>query len=176
MGSNAEIAHIDGEKFRFATIPWRAVCFAVLWWSLVDDDLQSWWLGVPTILVAAVVSAALLPRMPVAWGQVLLFAPFFLTRSLLGGADVAYRALRPRMPIAPRTIEYTLRFPAGPWCVVLVNTISLLPGTLCANLSDGVLTVHALDGRGDIPGEIRRLEERIARMFKVVDHPAEAEQ
>jgi multicomponent Na+:H+ antiporter subunit E len=156
-----------GARFRFTAPLWRTFWFALLWWALVDGDMSSWWLGAPTVLVAGILSAALWPTMPIAWWQSVRFAPFFLIRSLLGGIDVAYRALRPRMPIAPRMVEYRLRFPTGPWCVVLVNTISLLPGTLGANLSDGVLTVHALDARGDIHRSIHRLETRIARLFRI---------
>lgn len=167
MQTRSEHTGISPVEFRFATMIRRTPWFAVLWWALVDGDVQSWWLGAPAVLLAAAASSALLPRMPLSWGRALLFAPFFLTRSLLGGLDVAYRALRPRMPIAPRMIEYRLRFPAGPWCVVLVNTISLLPGTLGASMDDGVLTVHALDGRGEVGKSIERLEGRIARLFRV---------
>ena len=55
---------------------------------------------------------------------------------LKGGVYVAWRAFDPRMPITPELIEYPLRLPPGLPRVILVNMVSLLPGTLSAELGD----------------------------------------
>ena len=93
--------------------------------------------------------------------------PFFFRRSLQGGVDVARRAFHPRMPIAPELIDYPLRLPPGLPRVILVNTVSLLPGTLSAELDGQVLKVHVLDGLGDFMPELEALEQSVARMSGV---------
>lgn len=149
------------------TIVSRGVLFAVIWWILTDGAILSWWIGVPAVLLAVIASAGLLPSVPFVWHELLRFAPFFLLRSLLGGADVAWRALHPRMPISPALIEYPLRLPAGLPRVFMANTVSLLPGTLSAALDLSVLKVHVLDRRKDVLSELEAVEQGVARMFGV---------
>lgn len=91
--------------------------------------------------------------------------PFFLIRSLLGGADVAWRAFHSGMPIAPDLIEYPLRLPPGLPQVFMANTVSLLPGTLSASLNQGIQKLHVLDGRNGVLAELEAVEQRVARMF-----------
>ena len=86
-------------------------------------------------------------------------------RSLLGGADVAWRAFHPGMPIAPDFIEYPLRLPPGLPQVFMANTVSLLPGTLSAALDRSVLKVHVLDSRRGVLTELETMERSVARMF-----------
>jgi len=145
----------------------RALLFSLVWWALSDGNAQSWWVGVPAVSFAVIASVALLPPVPLVWRELLMFAPFFLRRSLQGGADVAWRAFHPRMPIAPELIDYPLRLPPGLPRVILVNTVSLLPGTLSAELDGQVLKVHVLDGLGDFMPELEALEQRVARMSGV---------
>jgi len=123
----------------------RAVLFALLWWILTDGAMDSWLVGAPVVLFATVVSVARLP--PCSWSLpgIARFVPFFLWRSLYGGADVARRALHPRLPISPNLVEYRWRLPPGLARVFMANTVSLLPGTLSAELADEYLRVHVLD-------------------------------
>ncbi|MCG8485893.1 MAG: Na+/H+ antiporter subunit E, partial [Chromatiales bacterium] len=95
------------------------------------------------------------------------FAPFFFYRSLLGGVDVAWRAVHPRMPINPRLVEYPIQLPPGLPQVFMANIVSLLPGTLSAELSARLLRVHVLSSRGDVVPELEALERRIAGVFGV---------
>lgn len=155
---------------REQTISWpsigaRGILFAIIWWILTDGATSSWWLGVPAILLAAVTSAALLPAVPLAWYPLLRFVPFFLLRSLLGGADVAWRAFHPRTPIAPELIEYPLQLPPGLAQVFMANTVNLLPGTLSATLEQGVMRVHVLDAGKEFLAELQAVEHRVARIF-----------
>lgn len=99
------------------------------------------------------------------WYELLRFVPIFLMRSLLGGADVAWRAFHPGVPIAPELITYPLRLPPGLSRVFMANTVSLLPGTLSAELGENCLTVHVLDGRQDYLSELESVEQNVARMF-----------
>jgi multicomponent Na+:H+ antiporter subunit E len=131
---------------------------------LTGGNVQSWWIGVPAVIFAVTASITLLPSIPLVWRELLRFAPFFLRHSLQGGADVAWRAFHPGMPIAPALIDYPLRLPAGLPQVILVNIVSLLPGTLSAGLDGQTLRIHVLDGRGDFMTELEALEQRVARM------------
>jgi len=142
----------------------RVVLFSIIWWILADGVVSSWWIGAPAVLFAVVVSIALLPRTRLVWYEFLRFVPWFLKRSLLGGADVAWRAFHPGMPIFPSLIEYPLQLPPGLPRVIMANTVSLLPGTLSAELDHGVLQVHVLDSRRDIMTELESVEHCVARM------------
>ena len=144
----------------------RALLFALLWWALTDEVDGAWWVGVPAVVVTSVLSVALVPPTGLVWRQALGFIPFFLWLSLKGGMDVAWRAFHPRMPITPELIEFPLQLPAGLPRVVLLNTVSMLPGTLSTQLENRVLRVHVLDSSGDFLDELEKLEQRVGGMFK----------
>ncbi|MGD8616246.1 MAG: Na+/H+ antiporter subunit E [Gammaproteobacteria bacterium] len=148
------------------TVVSRVLLFSIIWWALTDGTAGSWWIGVPAVACTSIVSVALVPPVGLVWREVMGFVPFFLWHSLKGGADVAWRAFHPRMPITPELIEYPLRLPPGLPRVILVNTVSLLPGTLSAELVGQVLRVHVLDSLGDFLAELEALEKRVRRMWR----------
>lgn len=145
----------------------RAVLFSALWWTLAGASPSSWWVGVPAIVLALIASVKLFPSKQFVWRNLVVFVPRFLWRSLLGGVDVAWRALHPARPIAPALLQYPLRLPPGLPQVFMANTVSLLPGTLSATIEDSVLTVHVLNSRGDIQEELRKVEDDVARLLAV---------
>jgi multicomponent Na+:H+ antiporter subunit E len=51
--------------------------------------------------------------------------------------------------------------------ILLVDVLSLLPGTLSVDLRGTVLTLHVLDERTPAEAELRVLEGLIAAMFRV---------
>lgn len=144
----------------------RTVLFSILWWVLTDGAAGAWGIGVPAVASAMLVSVKLMPRERLVWREVFGFIPFFLWHSLKGGIDVAWRVFQPRMPIAPTIIEFPLRLPPGLPQVALINIMSLLPGTLSAELEGQVLKVHVLDGRKDVLPDLKALEQRVGRMWK----------
>ena len=150
----------------WSTIVSRALLFSLLWWALTDGTAGSWWIGVPAVVCAVIISVTLIPPLGIVWREVIGFVPFFLWHSLKGGVDVAWRAFHPRMPITPELIEYPLRLSPGLPRVILVNTVSLLPGTLSAELGGQVLKVHVLDSLGDFLAELEALEQRVGCMFR----------
>ncbi len=153
-------------KNKWSTIISRGILFTLIWWVLTDGTVSSWWIGGPAVVLAVAVGTALIPPVPFMWRRFLRFMPFFFWRSLLGGVDVAWRAFRPSLPIAPTLIDYPLRLPPGLPRIFMANMVSLLPGTLSAALHDNVLTVHVLDRRQDNLAELRAVEHSVARMFK----------
>lgn len=148
----------------WSTVISRVLLYAIMWWVLTDSTAGSWWIGVPAVACATFVSVALIPSSGIVWREVIGFVPFFLWHSLKGGVDVARRAFHPRMPIAPELIDYPLRLPPGLPRVILVNIVSLLPGTLSVTLDVQILKIHVLDSRGDVMSEVEALEYRVARM------------
>jgi len=100
-------------KMSWSAIASRGGLFSLIWWVLTDGVATSWWIGVPAVLLAVTASAALIPPAFFFWSEVLRFVPYFLIRSLLGGVDVAWRALHPAIPIDPDLVKYPMRLPPG---------------------------------------------------------------
>lgn len=151
-------------EISWSTVASRGLLFSLMWWMLTDGDVSSWWIGAPGVSFAVVVSVVLLPPVRLVWRQVLGFVPIFLRCSVQGGADVARRAFYPRMPIDPALIDYRLRLPPGLPRVILINTVSVLPGTLIVDQEGQILKVHVLDGSGKFMTELKALEHSVARM------------
>lgn len=143
----------------------RVTLFAVLWWILTGGAAASWLLGMPVVLVAAWLSRTLWVDPPLSLAGVTRFVPWFAYQSLAGATDVAKRALRPAMPLHPGLVRHHLRLPQGVCRVSLANVVSMLPGTLSAELDGDELVIHALDTRQDLHEMVRDLEPRIAAVF-----------
>ena len=149
---------------------WAAQGFVVLFslW-LVFDGLDGWPVGVLAALIGGGLAAWLAGSEPFWWNPLRLieFAGFFLFESFRGGIDVAWRSLHPRMPVSPRFFEHEIHLPEGQPSTLLISVISLLPGTLSAELKrdEHVLVVHTLAEGGE--DSVDRLEHRIARLFSL---------
>lgn len=145
----------------------RITLFAALWLIIAGRDPASWAVGAPTVLLAAVTSLAL--RRPRERGfslaGLLRFAPFFVLESLRGGVDVAVRVMRPRVRIAPGFQHYQMRLADPRARVFFFSVISLLPGTLSADVGEDWVLVHALDSDADLSPALQRLERRVADLF-----------
>ncbi|WP_218141616.1 Na+/H+ antiporter subunit E [Nitrosomonas sp. Nm51] len=158
---------IEKIKYRLLDIVLRILLFSILWLILTNGDPSSWLIGAPAILFAVIASTRLVSPVPLIWSEVPGFIAFFLIRSLAAGADVAYRVLHPLMPIAPDLVTYPLRIPPGLPQVFMANTVSLMPGTLSADLNQNILKVHILDKEKNFMTELESVERRVARMFGV---------
>ncbi|MEO1199568.1 MAG: Na+/H+ antiporter subunit E [Pseudomonadota bacterium] len=145
----------------------RGTLLAGLWWVLSDGDGTSWLIGAP--VVTMLVAASLLTQRPTPapWrpGGWLSFLPYFLWASGLGAIDVASRAYKRRMSLQPALIDYHVRLSTEPAQVFFANVVSLLPGTLSAELDQNHLTVHALDAARPVPRDLEILEEKVANLF-----------
>jgi len=155
----------DLMNIHFRSVWFRAVAFTFMWWMLTAGSVNSWLVGAPVVLVATLISMVLVPPFSCSVVGSVRFVPFFIWHSLRGGADVAWRAFHPKMPIAPGLVEFPLRLPPGMSRVFMVNTVSLLPGTLSVELGANRLKVHVLDTRKNVLSELIRLEQIIAKMF-----------
>ncbi len=144
----------------------RAAFLAFFWWTLTGGDRSSWWFGAAVVIIATLVSLAMHRAGPsVRLGGLMFFIGFFLWQSLRGGADVAVRAFDPRLPLAPAFVTYRLRLPPGAARMLMVGSVSLLPGTLSVEVEDERLQVHALTAGPAIEESLRRLEDAVAGLF-----------
>ncbi len=94
------------------------------------------------------------------------FVPLFFWESFKGGIDVARRVVGPRLDVEPGFFDYRLELTLPSARVFFVDVVSLLPGTLSADMHGDTLRVHALDRSVDTAGELRRLECHVAAIFR----------
>lgn len=140
------------------------VSLILLWLALTAGSGLAF--GALAVLIATLASAALAPLDPLRVSITGLagFAGFFLARSVVGGIDVARRAFHPGRPLAVTDSGYATTLPPGRARTLFVATISLLPGTLARDLDGDVVRVHSI--AGDPRDDLRRLERRIAHLFR----------
>jgi multicomponent Na+:H+ antiporter subunit E len=142
----------------------RFVLLFGLWLALTLNDPSAWIVGALAAGAAAGVSLRLAPprNRALRLANVAALFPGFLWRSLLGGADVAWRAFHPRLPLRPKWIDYPVRLPPGAPRVSLGSELSLMPGTLAAGADGDILYVHCLDSAQPVEAQIGAEEARIA--------------
>ena len=143
------------------------LALALIWWVITDGALSSWILGVPVLAMAVWASLRLNASSDaqISLSGLLRFLPFFLWESLRGGVDVARRTLAPALHVEPDFIRYRSRLPSQAARAFFANCVSLLPGTLVADIKDEWLEVHVLNSDSDAEGDLRRLEQVVARVF-----------
>ena len=146
----------------------RAVLATLGWWVLTEGAIDWSWaaVGVPTIAASAWVSAALMPPLGWSWRGLGRFAVFFVRESLLGGIDVARRALDPRMPLDPHVAREPLRMHTDTARVMVANTLGLLPGSLAIEVDADELLVHALDAGMNVDDSIAATQVRVADLIR----------
>lgn len=151
------------------TILSRSFLFALLWWVLAEGRHDGWPLGAVAVFAATWASLKLLPARDrhIHIAGLLHFLHFFLWHSIRGGWQVARMALRGRTALQPGLIELCVTLPAGAPRILLVNTLSLMPGTLGVDLSGTALQLHVLDERMPIVAETLALQAVIGRLFGI---------
>lgn len=145
----------------------RAAVFAAVWWVVVEGDPEGWVFGGPFVALATFASMRLTPSR--AWrlrplGAV-RYAWYFIHQSLLGGIDVALRAIRPSMPLDPELVRYRMRLEPEHARVLFADTVSLLPGTLSAGFEADWLTMHVIDCGMPVEQSLQDVEEHVADLF-----------
>ena len=95
----------------------------------------------------------------------LRYLPLFVWKSIASGFDVMVRVLTPSLPIHPGLVHYQLSLSHLGARVLLANCITMLPGTISAQLNDDQLIVHTLDTTLPVHVTINRFERKIAKIF-----------
>jgi multicomponent Na+:H+ antiporter subunit E len=147
-------------------IAWRAASFFALWLILSGAEPAGLPAGMVAVVAATWTSMKLQPAgawrvSPPAMGGLLLR---FLQQSVIAGADVARRALDPRLPLRPGFVAYPVQLPPGASRNTFCTLSSLLPGTLPAGTdARDRLLVHCLDTGEPILAQLREEETLLAQ-------------
>ncbi|MGM0631872.1 MAG: Na+/H+ antiporter subunit E [Pseudomonadota bacterium] len=161
---NTHVAHDrpDRKFFTPRALAWLLVTTA--FWALLSGN-SGWYVGLPVILVATA-TATMLDTRP--WSlrpqYIPAFALFFFYNSLLGGWDVARRALRPGMPMDPAWRHYTLHTEDPGVRLALSAIVGLLPGTLASHIEGDTLHIHLLDCNSRWSDTVGALESHLIRV------------
>lgn len=151
----------------------RALLFAALWWVLTEGEARAWGVGAIFGTIALGGSLYLWPpgQRSLSVRGLSAFLAFFLWQSLRGGVAVAGLALRPRLRLRPEMRTLPLRLPPGLARVLFADVLSLMPGTVSADLAQDCLQVHVLDRALVVEADLRAAEEKVARLFRLeLDH------
>lgn len=147
----------------------RALLAGAAWWIISEGQLAATATGVIAVAIAVFFSlylAAPGPGRVNAW-KLSQFMGYFLTRSLLAGFDVGRRILHPALPITPTFARVPLALPADRSRWLLVQVLSLVPGTLSVAIEEDELVLHCLNGDAAINEQVRAMEARIVPIFRL---------
>lgn len=138
----------------------RLPLFLVLWIVLTEGHGEIVMPGLPLAALATAASIAVLPparrwRLGV---RLLALVPRLLIQSMRSGWDVAIRALRPSLPIDPAFVEIQLRRPDPVMATMVAYLMTLLPGSLAAEVARGSMRFHVLDQSQPVEAAAARLE------------------
>ena len=154
----------------------RISLFSVLWWIIVQGRSDAWLIGLPAVIVATIFSLKLSDHLPpiLSLSGALVFISLFIRESISGGIDVARRTLSPKLLIKPGFDRYRLNINDPCGRLLFINCISLLPGTLAADLDGEYVDIHMLDTRQDPAPQLQRIETAIINMFRLEQERANA--
>ncbi|WP_245332119.1 Na+/H+ antiporter subunit E [Bradyrhizobium sp. NAS80.1] len=143
----------------------RAAWFVCLWLVLAGADPADIPAAAAAVAAATWTSLRLLEprtarRSVRAIGQLVLL---FLYHSVVAGADVARRALDPRLPLRPGFVAYPTRLSSGIRRNVFTTLTSLLPGTVPTGEENGQLVYHCLDVEQPMVAELAAEEAALVR-------------
>jgi multicomponent Na+:H+ antiporter subunit E len=146
---------------------WFAAGLVAAWLLLTRGDAASFVIALPAIAAALYAAQRLCPARgaTISLAGLLRFIPFFLAESLRGGWNVALATLSPRMRIEPAVMDYSIELEDERSLLLFANCVSLLPGTLAADLDGRRMKVHVLRDAAAAHKEMRRLEAYIANVF-----------
>jgi multicomponent Na+:H+ antiporter subunit E len=158
----------ERSRQRHATMLRRALAFLGLWLVLSGAEPADLPAGMIAALVAAWASLRLVPpsRARLAPIAVAGVALHFFRQSVVAGANVAWRAFDPRLPLKPGFVTYPVRFPPGPARSTFAVLTSLLPGTVPAGEENGALVYHCLDVDQPVVSQLAMEEAALSRTLR----------
>ena len=106
------------------------------------------------------------PGVAIRWLRLLQFFPWLFGRIFVSGLHLSFLILHTKLPIAPALIRYRTKLGHEPGIVALGNSVTLTPGTVTAEAQTDELIVHAMDDESLQDLDSRRLESKIADVFR----------
>ena len=151
-----------------ASIAW-SLCLAAVWLLLTDGSLTSLIIGIPSI-VLALLARPFSSQMIKSWENIEpsnlpAFLGRFVIDSVRGGVDVSRRVMSTKPSIDAAFFDYPIQLQSALARHLFVNSISLLPGTLCADWQGDNIRIHSLDRDPRAINSVRALEQSVARLF-----------
>lgn len=150
----------------------RFAFYLALWAILISGSTIDLLIGLVTAACATWLSIVLLPveSQPLSLAALARFAMRLPWQSLIAGADVARRALDPRLPLRTGFVGHESGL-SGEWprdgFRVLV---SLQPGTLPVSAGDrGEIVVHCLDTSQPIQAQLAAEETMFAQLINATE-------
>jgi multicomponent Na+:H+ antiporter subunit E len=167
------VPHLEGDRDHAdrrnrgtrAAIP-RAAGFLALWLVIAGAGASDLPVGLVAAAAATWTSLRLLPpgRARIRPAALVGFVLRFLGQSAVAGADVAWRALDPRLPLRPGFVRCPVRVAPGPPQEAFRAVSSLLPGSLpVASDGGGTLLMHCLDVGQPVAEQTAATEARFLR-------------
>jgi multicomponent Na+:H+ antiporter subunit E len=159
-------------KSLLSSASWILILLAA-WLMLTAGNLPSLMIGLPFIALA-ILTKPVKPAAEKASGShklminiVALFryAYFFMLESLRGGLDVSRRVLLAETRVSPDFYDYPMQLQVPHAQQLFISSISLLPGTLCANRKENMLRIHTIDQQTDTSRAIKQLEALVGKIF-----------
>lgn len=148
---------------------WPQIVFLVgVWYVLVDGSPRALLSGVLAVIAGHAAWWLLsADRRPTGLrpSRLVGFLSYFGWQSVLGGWDVSRRALTPTLPLRPELLTHPLTLSSLESRIFFTNALSLLPGTIGADLHGDELVVHLLVGGAEATTRTRELERRVALLF-----------
>ena len=100
------------------------------------------------------------------WSRVLLYFPWLFYKIVQSSLHVTKLILHPALPIDPQLILVESKLNHRSAVVLLGNSITLTPGTITAEVDRNKLIVHALDKALSENVTDKKIELKIAEIFK----------
>ena len=167
---------LDMGIVRTAPVDWRRLLvatafFAVLWFMLSGADVTSWSVGLPFVLAAGWLGTYLSASSPIRLrplGVVRLIA-LLAVETLRATVDIGRRCLAPEVRFRAGLVKVQTRLTDSRALYAFAYAISIVPGTVTANVGAADITVHVLDLDGPWRDDLARMEDAIAGAFGLTD-------
>jgi len=100
------------------------------------------------------------------FGRLFIYIFWLAKEIVLAALQVARYVLDPRMPIDPSFLTFHAELPNAGSQVVLANSITLTPGTLTVDITEGVFLVHSLSDASSVSLVEGTMPGRVAELFE----------
>jgi multicomponent Na+:H+ antiporter subunit E len=95
----------------------------------------------------------------------LLYIPWLGYEIIVSNLHVTYLVLHPRMPIDPSLVEFATSLQSERAQVLLAQSITLTPGTVTVDASNGKFVIHCLSNQSREGLAEGKLQAKIANVF-----------
>lgn len=96
----------------------------------------------------------------------LKYIPWLMCQIILSNIHVAKIVLKSEMPIEPEIIRFKIKVKKDIAVVTYANSITLTPGTITSDISEGYFYVHCIDKKVADDLLTGEMENRVAHIFE----------